>query len=67
MDSLWAASTAGSGCFQDCNRDGVLDLFDWLCFIADFNAHVGYADCNDDGIFDFFDFLCYQNSFNASC
>lgn len=67
MDNLWVESNLMRSCFADCDLNGTLDLFDFLCFIGDFNAHIGYADCDGNGVFDLFDFLCYQNSFNASC
>jgi trimeric autotransporter adhesin len=54
-------------CYPDCNDDGVLDFFDFLCFQNAFLAQDPYADCNNDGVFDFFDFLCFQNEFLAGC
>jgi len=54
-------------CSADCNGDGVLDFFDFLCFQNLFAAGDPYADCDGSGGLDFFDFLCYQNAFAAGC
>jgi hypothetical protein len=54
-------------CYADCNGDGVLDFFDFLCFQNAFLALDPWADCNGDGLLDFFDFLCFQNSFLTGC
>ncbi|MFG0285890.1 MAG: GC-type dockerin domain-anchored protein [Phycisphaerales bacterium JB039] len=54
-------------CYADCNLDGVLDFFDFLCFQNAFALGDVYADCNEDGALDFFDFLCFQNAFAVGC
>lgn len=54
-------------CEADCDTDGELTFFDFLCFQELFVAGDGYADCNDDGAIDFFDFLCFQMDFAAGC
>jgi hypothetical protein len=54
-------------CPGDCNADGSLDLFDFLCFVNQYNTHDPAADCTADGDFDFFDFVCFINLFNAGC
>jgi hypothetical protein len=56
-------------CYPDCTGDGVLDLFDFLCFVNAFNAAKPYADCDlhPCTTFDLFDFLCYTNAFNTGC
>lgn len=51
----------------DCTGDGVLDIFDFLCFVNAFNAKDPRADCNGDLAFDLFDFLCFQNLFAKGC
>jgi hypothetical protein len=56
-----------ASCYADCNKDGALDLFDFLCFTTAFNTQDPYADCDHDGGFDLFDFLCYQGNFAAGC
>jgi hypothetical protein len=54
-------------CYPDCDGDGALDFFDFLCFQNAFLAQEPYADCDENGVFDFFDFLCFQNAFLAGC
>lgn len=54
-------------CYADCNGDGALDLFDFLCFQNAFVGGLGYADCDSNGVRDFFDFLCFQNAFVIGC
>jgi len=54
-------------CAPDCDGNGLLDLFDFLCFVNAFNAQSSVADCTQDGLFDLFDFLCFVNEFNAGC
>lgn len=59
--------TAGQECYADCDGDGELSFFDFLCYTNAFNAGDDYADCDGDGELTFFDFLCYTNDFNAGC
>jgi hypothetical protein len=54
-------------CYADCDGNGMLDLFDFLCFVNAFTSGDPYADCDENGSFDLFDFLCYSNAFNAGC
>jgi hypothetical protein len=56
-----------TGCFADCNADGELNFFDFLCFQNAFDAGDPRAECVEDGVFDFFDFLCFLNTFDAGC
>ena len=69
----WAAQAAGA-CYADCDTStgqGVLDIFDFLCFGNRFAANDPYAcDCDTStgpGICDIFDFLCFGNAFSAGC
>jgi hypothetical protein len=57
----------GAPCYPDCDGNGTLDFFDFLCFQNAFLAQDPYADCDQNGVFDFFDFLCFQNEFLAGC
>ncbi|MFG0285271.1 MAG: S8 family serine peptidase [Phycisphaerales bacterium JB039] len=66
IDAAGAAAALDT-CYPDCNGDGILDLFDFLCFQNQFGAGEPEADCNGDGILDLFDFLCFQNEFAAGC
>lgn len=52
-------------CPSDINRDGIVDLFDYLDFVSQFAA--GSADFNLDGITDFFDYLDFVATFASGC
>lgn len=57
-------------CPADCDLStglGVLDLFDFLCFVNEFYAGAPEADCDGDSTLSIFDFLCFVNEFNAGC
>jgi probable HAF family extracellular repeat protein len=54
-------------CFADCTGDGILDLFDFLCFQNLVAVGSPAADCDGDGELELFDFLCFQNKFAAGC
>ncbi|MEO1008884.1 MAG: GC-type dockerin domain-anchored protein [Planctomycetota bacterium] len=56
-----------TSCFADCNGDGRLNIFDFLCFQNLFSAGDLAADCNGDGRLNIFDFLCFQNAFADGC
>ncbi len=56
-----------AGCIADCDGDGVLTLFDFLCFQNQFDAGDLMADLDGDGILTLFDFLVFQNEFDAGC
>lgn len=52
-------------CTIDCDGDGAVDLFDFLCFLDRFSAGDTTTDC--DGELTVFDFLCYQTAFDRGC
>lgn len=54
-------------CYADCDGDGNLTIFDFLCFQNKFAVRDLAADCDLDGRFTIFDFLCFQNRFDAGC
>ena len=55
-------------CYPDCDPNGVLDIFDFLCFQSSFVLGEPYAcDCDPDPACDIFDFLCFQNAFVGGC
>ncbi|MFG0285844.1 MAG: GC-type dockerin domain-anchored protein [Phycisphaerales bacterium JB039] len=56
-----------AACYADCDGDGELTFFDFLCFQNLFAAGDPGADCDADGSLTFFDFLCFQNEFAAGC
>ena len=57
----------GADCYADCDGDGQLTIFDFLCFQNAFASGDPYADCDGDGAFTIFDFLCFQNAFAEGC
>jgi enterochelin esterase-like enzyme len=54
---------------RDCdfNADGTRDFFDYLDFVAAFDAENLSADFNRDGAVDFFDYLDFVAAFDAGC
>jgi hypothetical protein len=54
-------------CAPDCDGDGTLSFFDFLCFQNLFSTGDPAADCDNDGDLTFFDFLCFQDLFIAGC
>jgi hypothetical protein len=54
-------------CYADCDGDGALTIFDFLCFQNKFEVRDLAADCDLDGRWTIFDFLCFQNRFDAGC
>jgi hypothetical protein len=66
----WALRLEGEQdrpCYADCDGNGVLDFFDFLCFQDCFLAGDPRCDCDGNGVMDFFDFLCFQDAFLAGC
>jgi hypothetical protein len=59
--------TPASGCYPDCNGDGILGLADFGCFQTKFALNDPYADCNGDGILGLADFGCFQTKFALGC
>ena len=60
------SATLRFACYSDCEGDGDLDVFDFLCFQSEWASQTTYGDCENDGDWDVFDFLCFQGQF-ASC
>lgn len=54
-------------CVADYSRDGQVDLFDYLDFVADFAAEAPAADVNGDNQVDLFDYLDFVAAFDAGC
>jgi len=68
INAYWAALAAqASVCRPDFNRDGTLDLFDYLDFVAAFAGSNIAADFNADGVVDLFDYLDFVSDFAAGC
>jgi hypothetical protein len=52
----------------DCNADGQLNILDFVCFQAAFQAgDVEIADCDANGALNILDFVCFQGAFQAAC
>ncbi|MFG0285891.1 MAG: hypothetical protein ACF8R7_15855 [Phycisphaerales bacterium JB039] len=64
---IWVARYGDDDCYPDCDGNGELDFFDFLCFQNAFATGDRYADCDGTGALDFFDFLCFQNAFAVGC
>lgn len=64
---LWVIGPAGNVCSADFNADTVLDLFDYLDFVAAFAANEPVSDFNADTVVDFFDYLDFVAAFAAGC
>jgi probable HAF family extracellular repeat protein len=56
-----------TSCYADCTGEGMLDVFDFLCFQDAFVSGDPYADCTGEGTLDVFDFLCFQDAFVTGC
>ncbi len=67
MTIAGAGFVDATGCRADCDGDGRLSIFDFLCFQNLFAAGDLAADFDGDGRLTIFDFLAYQNEFAAGC
>jgi hypothetical protein len=56
-----------SSCYADCNGDGSVNIFDFLCFQGLVTTGSPEADCNGDGSVNIFDFLCFQGAVTQGC
>ncbi|MCA9277737.1 MAG: hypothetical protein H6815_03015 [Phycisphaeraceae bacterium] len=56
-----------SVCLADCNRDGSLDIFDYICFSSYYSGGWSYADCDGNGSLNVFDYICFGNAYSAGC
>jgi streptogramin lyase len=63
----WQLAFAPAPCAGDFNADGVTDFFDYLDFVASFEAADVKADFNEDGAIDFFDYLDFVAAFVGPC
>jgi hypothetical protein len=57
----------GGGCDADFNGDNSADFFDYLDFVAAFDANDPSADFNGDSSIDFFDYLDFVAAFDLGC
>jgi len=56
-----------TACAADCDGDGVLTVFDFLCFQNAFSAGETTADCDGDGVLTASDYACFQALFMGGC
>ena len=67
-DSVSVLLNKSQVCYADCDPNGVLDIFDFLCFQNSFVLGEPYAcECDPVPACNIFDFLCFQNAFVAGC
>lgn len=57
----------GTPCYADFDRNGELDVFDFLAYLSAFQVGDYRADCDGCGSLNLFDFLCFQQRFMAGC
>ncbi len=67
IDDMEITVTCSAACYADCEGDGDLDVFDFLCFQSEWAAQTAYGDCEQDGDWDVFDFLCFQSAYANGC
>jgi hypothetical protein len=65
QDMSFVLNSATGGCDADFNGDNQVDFFDYLDFVAAFDAEDSSADFNGDNQVDFFDYLDFASSFDA--
>jgi trimeric autotransporter adhesin len=65
--SMFAVLACSTSCPADFNRDGSVDFFDYLDFVAAFDIENPSADFNGDNSVDFFDYLDFVQAFDVSC
>lgn len=61
------AMYVGTPCYPDFDRNGTLDVFDFLAYQNAFAVGDYRADCDGCGSLDIFDFLCFLTQFDDGC
>jgi probable HAF family extracellular repeat protein len=61
----WRVEFEFEGCPADFNGDDQVDFFDYLDFVAAFDAESPSADFNGDNQVDFFDYLDFASAFDS--
>ncbi|MCA9277999.1 MAG: hypothetical protein H6815_04335 [Phycisphaeraceae bacterium] len=54
-------------CYADCDWNGTLNIFDYICFGNHFTQQDMYANCNSDMQINIFDYICFGNAYAAGC
>jgi hypothetical protein len=57
----------GDDCYADFNKDGALNILDFVAFQNAFKTQDPAADCDEYGDWNIFDFICFQEAFVAGC
>ncbi len=54
-------------CYADCDKNGPLDIDDFICFQSYYALGDPIADCEGDGVLTIDDFICFQTVFAIGC
>ncbi|MCA9277691.1 MAG: hypothetical protein H6815_02780 [Phycisphaeraceae bacterium] len=54
-------------CFADCDGNGTLNIFDYICFGNAYASGLMWADCDGNGALNIFDYICFGNEYAAGC
>ncbi|MCA9277762.1 MAG: SBBP repeat-containing protein [Phycisphaeraceae bacterium] len=66
-DTFMLKLNAEAPCYTDCDENGAVNIFDYICFGNAYSSELRYADCNRDIFFTVFDFLCFGDGYAAGC
>jgi len=55
--------SGGPGYSADCDKNGLFDVRDFVCFVEIYQMRDMRADCDRDGVLSVFDYICFQESF----
>ncbi|MCA9278064.1 MAG: hypothetical protein H6815_04660 [Phycisphaeraceae bacterium] len=56
-----------SACDADCDLNGTLNIFDYICFGSAFANSDPYADCDNDGYYSITDYICFGTYYASGC
>ncbi|MCA9278964.1 MAG: hypothetical protein H6815_13385 [Phycisphaeraceae bacterium] len=54
-------------CYPDCDANGTLNVFDYICFGNAYSIGHTYADCDNNGTLNVFDYICFGNAYANGC
>lgn len=54
-------------CVADCDKNGQVNILDFICFQSDFVNMTPCGDCDGNAVFNILDFVCFQSAFQAGC
>lgn len=69
VDEQWNGFTIGviDGCYADCDSNGTLNIFDYICFGNAYSASDEYANCDNNCDFNIFDYICFGAAYADAC